>query len=76
VVLLGLEAPEDELAAAFKIARHHAICKGFAIGRSIFMAPARDWLQGKLDAEAFAANVAENYRRLIEIWLAPQSAAA
>jgi len=76
VVLLGLEAPEDELAAAFKIARHHSICKGFAIGRSIFMAPARDWLLGKLDADAFAANVAENYRRLIEIWLAPQSAAA
>jgi 5-dehydro-2-deoxygluconokinase len=76
VVLLGLEAPEDELAAAFKIARRHPICKGFAIGRSIFMAPARDWLLGKLDAEAFAANVADNYRRLIEIWLAPQSAAA
>jgi 5-dehydro-2-deoxygluconokinase len=76
VVLLGLEAPEDELAAAFKIARRHPICKGFAIGRSIFMAPARDWLLGKLDADAFAANVADNYRRLIEIWLAPQSAAA
>ncbi|WP_395015906.1 5-dehydro-2-deoxygluconokinase [Dongia sp.] len=76
VVLLGLEAPEDELAAAFKTARHHPICKGFAIGRSIFMAPARDWLLGKCDAEAFAANVADNYRRLIEIWLAPQSAAA
>ena len=76
VVLLGLEAPEDELAAAFKIARRHPICKGFAIGRSIFMAPAREWLLGKLDADAFAANVAENYRRLIEIWLAPQSAAA
>jgi 5-dehydro-2-deoxygluconokinase len=76
VVLLGLEAPEDELAAAFKIARHHPICKGFAIGRSIFMAPARDFLLGKLDKAAFAANVAENYRRLIEIWLTPQSAAA
>jgi 5-dehydro-2-deoxygluconokinase len=76
VVLLGLEAPEEELAAAFKIAQRHPICKGFAIGRSIFMAPARDWLLGKLDADAFAANVAENYRRLIEIWLAPQSAAA
>jgi 5-dehydro-2-deoxygluconokinase len=76
VVLLGLEAPEDELAAAFKVARRHAICKGFAIGRSIFMAPARDWLLGKIDADAFAANVAENYRRLIEIWLTPQSAAA
>jgi 5-dehydro-2-deoxygluconokinase len=76
VVLLGLEAPEDELAAAFKIARRHPICKGFAIGRSIFMAPARDWLLGNCDAESFAANVADNYRRLIEIWLAPQSAAA
>lgn len=76
VVLLGLEAPEDELAAAFKIARRHPICKGFAIGRSIFMAPARDWLLGNCDAAAFAANVADNYRRLIDIWLSPQSAAA
>ena len=73
---LARRAVPDELAAAFKIARHHPICKGFAIGRSIFMAPARDWLLGKLDGEAFAANVANNYRRLIEIWLAPQSAAA
>jgi 5-dehydro-2-deoxygluconokinase len=76
VVLLGLEAPEDELAAAFKIARRHPVCKGFAIGRSIFMAPAREWLLGNCDAAAFAANVADNYRRLIDIWLSPQSAAA
>ena len=51
VVLLGLEAPEDQLAAAFKIAQHHPICKGFAIGRSIFMAPARDWLMPEESAD-------------------------
>jgi 5-dehydro-2-deoxygluconokinase len=71
VVLLGLEAPEDVLAQSFAIASRYAICKGFAIGRSIFMQPARDWLSGPGDSAAgrrFVAAVAESYRRLIDIW--------
>lgn len=72
VVLLGLEAPENVLAESFALAAQHAICKGFAIGRSIFMQPARDWLNGPGDdagSAQFIATVAESYRRLIKIWL-------
>ena len=36
VLLLGLEAPEAELMAAFAMARRHPVCKGFAVGRTIF----------------------------------------
>jgi 5-dehydro-2-deoxygluconokinase len=68
VVLLGLEAPEDVLAQSFATAARHEICKGFAIGRSIFMQPARDWMAGHLRDEAFVATVEGAYRRLIDLW--------
>jgi 5-dehydro-2-deoxygluconokinase len=71
VVLLGLEAPEDVLADSFATAARHSICKGFAIGRSIFMQPARDWLSHPGDEAAndrFIAAVADSYRRLIGLW--------
>jgi 5-dehydro-2-deoxygluconokinase len=71
VVLLGLEAPEDILAQSFATASRHAICKGFAIGRSIFMQPARVWLTGPggdAESAALVAAVTESYRRLIKIW--------
>lgn len=71
VVLLGLEAPEDVLAKSFAVAARYEICKGFAIGRSIFMQPARDWLAGPGDEASstrFVTAVAESYRRLIKIW--------
>ena len=36
VVLLGLEAPQDELEAAFAATADVGIVKGFAVGRTIF----------------------------------------
>ena len=47
VLLLGLEANEDSLAHSFRIAAPHPICKGFAVGRSIFAEPAADWFAGR-----------------------------
>ena len=41
VLLLGLDAPEAELMAAFAMARRHPVCKGFAVGRTIFGAAGR-----------------------------------
>ena len=46
VLLLGLEASEDDLAASFAIAAPHARCKGFAVGRSIFAEAAAAWFAG------------------------------
>src|SRR3546814_14421142 len=53
VVLLGLEAPESQLAADFAAAQSSAWVRGFAIGRTIFAEVAESWLGGRIgDREA------------------------
>ena len=68
VLLLGLEANEDSLAHSFRIAARHSICKGFAVGRSIFAEPAADWFAGRIDDAAVIDRVATRYARLIALW--------
>jgi 5-dehydro-2-deoxygluconokinase len=68
VLLLGLEAPEDELEAAFAMARRHPVCKGFAVGRTIFAGPAEAWLRGEIKDQQAIELMAATYRRLIAAW--------
>ena len=68
VLLLGLDAPEADLLAAFELAVRAPICKGFAIGRTIFGAPARAWFDGRIDDLEATATMAAGYRRLIAAW--------
>ena len=68
VVVLGLDAPEAELAESFATAAQHDLVKGFAIGRTIFADAARDWFSGELDDSAVVATMAEKFRRLCNIW--------
>jgi 5-dehydro-2-deoxygluconokinase len=68
VLLLGLEADEAALEASFAAAAPFAICKGFAVGRSIFGAAARAWFAGRATDEAVVDDVAERYARLIASW--------
>ena len=68
VMVLGLEAPEDDLAAAFTIARRHAHVKGFAVGRTIFVEPARAWFSDKIDDETATSAMAEAFGRLCQLW--------
>lgn len=68
VLLLGLEAPEAELAKSFAAAAHEPWCKGFAVGRSIFGDAAAAWFSGKLDDKGVVDQVAVRYRRLIDLW--------
>ena len=49
MVLLGLEAPEEDLAQAFALARDCSLVKGFAVGRTIFVEPAVEWFAGRID---------------------------
>ncbi len=58
VVLLGFDAPLAELEASFAAAARAPICKGFAIGRSIFGQPAEEWLAGKIDDDGAVAAMA------------------
>ena len=68
VLLLGLEASEEALRHSFEIAAPHAICKGFAIGRSVFAEPATAWFARRLDDEGVIDEVAARYIRLIALW--------
>ncbi len=68
VVLLGLEAPEDELARGFALAAASTRVKGFAVGRTIFGDAAASWLAGKIDDEAAIADMAARFRRLVVAW--------
>ena len=68
VLLLGMEASEEELERAFALAARHPVCKGFAVGRSIFMEAARQWFAGKSDDEAVVRTVAGNYSKLVNLW--------
>lgn len=75
IVVLGLDAPESELAASFAVAAAFPLVRGFAVGRTIFGAVARDWLAGAVsDAEAVAA-MAARYARLCAIWDAARAGA-
>lgn len=68
VVLLGLDAPEDELKQGFADASKSEIVKGFAIGRTIFAEPAREWLSGKSSDDELISQVKNNYQNLIRVW--------
>jgi 5-dehydro-2-deoxygluconokinase len=68
VLLLGLDAPEAELKKGFAAAAGQRICRGFAIGRSLFASPAEDWFAGRIDDATATAIIAENYRRLVALW--------
>jgi 5-dehydro-2-deoxygluconokinase len=73
VMVLGLEAPEDDLAAAFRDARASAQVKGFAVGRTIFVEPALRWFAGQSsDAQAVEA-MADSFSRLVAHWRAAKA---
>jgi 5-dehydro-2-deoxygluconokinase len=68
VLMLGLEAPEAELQAAFARAARQPVCKGFAVGRTIFAEPAEAWLEGRIDNDEAVRRMAATYSRLITAW--------
>ena len=68
IVLLGLEAPEEDLEAAFAVAVREPMVKGFAVGRTIFNEAARNWLAGAIDDEAAIAAMAGKFARLVAAW--------
>ncbi|WP_262297987.1 bifunctional 5-dehydro-2-deoxygluconokinase/5-dehydro-2-deoxyphosphogluconate aldolase [Microvirga sesbaniae] len=68
IVLLGLEAPESELEAAFAAAAKEPQVKGFAVGRTIFNDAARRWLRGEISDEAAVSDMASRFQRLVDAW--------
>ncbi|TWG98262.1 5-dehydro-2-deoxygluconokinase [Mesorhizobium sp. J18] len=70
VVLLGLEAPQDELETVFAATAKTPIVKGFAVGRTIFAEAAEKWLAGTITDEDAVADMAARFGRLADAWLA------
>ncbi|WP_028220451.1 bifunctional 5-dehydro-2-deoxygluconokinase/5-dehydro-2-deoxyphosphogluconate aldolase [Paraburkholderia oxyphila] len=68
VVLLGLNAPAEQLAAGFEAASASRTCRGFTVGRTIFHEPARAWLAGEIDDAALIGAVRSNFEYLIQVW--------
>ncbi len=70
ILILGQDAPLEELAAGFERAAAVEQVRGFAVGRSLFARPARRWLEGELDDAGFGAAVLESYLELAGAWQA------
>ncbi len=68
VLLLGLEASEDRLGQGFRASAGQPLCRGFAVGRSLFAHAAAAWFAGTLDDAAMVADIAARYQRLIRLW--------
>lgn len=68
IVVLGLDAPQDELEASFKLAASFDLVKGFAVGRTIFAQSAREWMSGQIDDAKAVQTMQENYASLCAIW--------
>ncbi|WEX08387.1 5-dehydro-2-deoxygluconokinase [Chelativorans sp. AA-79] len=68
IVVLGLDAPLQELEESFSIAAGFDLVKGFAVGRTIFADAARRWLAGEASDEEATADIAQRYQSLCAIW--------
>jgi 5-dehydro-2-deoxygluconokinase len=75
VVLLGQSAQTEILVAAFRAATPFKIVKGFAVGRTIFAEPARQWLTGAIDDAQAIDALARNFAVLVEAWRTAKGAA-
>ena len=65
VLVLGLDAPIDELAEQLAEAATHSLCRGFAVGRTIFGETARAWFNGEIDDDTAIESISQRYLRLV-----------
>ena len=68
IVVLGLDAPFDDLRASFRAAAGHEMVKGFAVGRTIFGDVARAWMAGQMADDEAVARMADIFSALCEAW--------
>jgi 5-dehydro-2-deoxygluconokinase len=68
IVVLGLDAPANELEESFAVAAGFDLVKGFAVGRTIFAEAAQLWLSGEIDDDAAVASMTTKYAELCAVW--------
>ena len=68
IVVLGLEASPEDLAASFALARRHDLVKGFAVGRTIFVHAAKEWFAGRMTDSDAVSDMTTRYGALCAAW--------
>ncbi|WP_321489076.1 5-dehydro-2-deoxygluconokinase [uncultured Hyphomonas sp.] len=68
ILLLGLAASADDILACFREAARFPIIRGFAVGRTIFQEPAKQWMMGDIDDAEVASRLRQNFLQLIDGW--------
>ncbi len=68
IVILGLDQPVEQLARGFKDSCSSRWVRGFAIGRTIFGEPAREWMDKSLSDEELIEQIAQRYQEMISLW--------
>lgn len=71
--MLGLDAPAEELQKGFSDSAGFSVCKGFAVGRTIFSEPSRQWLRREIGDKEFIDAIVSNYLELVSYWKARNS---
>ncbi len=75
VLVLGLDAPIAQLGVQLAAAATHPLCRGFAVGRTIFGEAARAWFTGEIDDAAAIDAIAQRYLSLMQRFAAARSSA-
>jgi 5-dehydro-2-deoxygluconokinase len=65
VLVLGLDAPIEQLGDQLAEAAAQPLCRGFAVGRTIFGETARAWFLNEIDDDAAIDVIAQRYLRLM-----------
>ena len=68
IVVLGKNAPLEELAESFALAASFPEVKGFAVGRTVFGEVAERWFAGTVEDALAVAEMATRFRKLAEAW--------
>jgi 5-dehydro-2-deoxygluconokinase len=68
VVVLGLGAEAEKLHGALEVAASFDICRGFAVGRSIFADAAEQWFAGTIGDDAAKQAIQRRYVAMIDTW--------
>lgn len=68
VLLLGLAAPQDDVKTSITRASQQPLCKGFAVGRTIFGDAASQWFQGQISDSEAKTLMARSFDDLISAW--------
>jgi 5-dehydro-2-deoxygluconokinase len=68
VLLLGLDAPLPEIVRQFAAAAGRRLCRGFAIGRTIWWDAAARWFAGEIDDATARLEIERRYDVLVAAW--------